>query len=398
MTGVAAARLPKHPTTPGAAAVSRLTLTAFRNLDSVRLEFDARPVVITGPNGAGKTNLLEAVSFLAPGRGLRGAALSAVGRRRQGQGAPWAVAATVDLPDGRVELGTGLDTASDAGSSSKRIVHVGGVRHRGQAVLARHLGVVWLTPAMDRIFLDGPSARRRFVDRLTMAFDPEHVGRTTAYERALRQRSRLIRDGIADAAWFAALEDTLARYGAAVAASRRQMIDRLNAVLAASGGGAFPSARLGLIGDVDSWLETEPSLVVEDRLRAKLADSRRQPGGVEPGPHRSDLAVQFVVAGHRSHGRAAAECSTGEQKALLIAIVLAHARLLAVKRGHAPLLLLDEVAAHLDPDRRAGLFEAILELGAQAWLTGTDQVLFDQIAPSAQALTFENGVPILRKN
>jgi DNA replication and repair protein RecF len=405
VSGFARLRVPPLPVTPGlaAAAVTRLTLTAFRSTPAARIDVDSRPVVITGPNGAGKTNLLEALSFLAPGRGLRGAAMTAISHRMAGaitNPPPWAVAATVDLPEGQIEIGTGLDgvPAGDDGPSGKRVVHVAGTRHRGQAVLARHVGVVWLTPAMDRLFLDAPSTRRRFLDRLAIAFDPDHAGRTAAYERALRQRARLIRDGSGDTTWFASLEDTLARYGAAVAAARRHLIDRLNAVLAGPADGLFPSAHLSLVGDVDRWLEEQPSLTVEDRLRARLAESRR-PGAInEPGPHRSDLAATLVVPGHRSHGQSAAMCSTGEQKALLIAVVLAHARLQSLRRGHAPLLLLDEIAAHLDADRRAGLFRAILEIGAQAWLTGTDPVLFEGLGSLAQGLTFENGQPKVQKN
>lgn len=401
MSAIAPSRVENAPVPAegvAAASIARLTLTDFRNTPHARFDFDARPVVITGPNGIGKTNLLEALSFLAPGRGLRGAPLTEVGHRAPGSDRPgtsWAVAATVMVQDGRVELGTGIDPNTDA-RTIKRVVHVNGVAHRGQAVLARHLGVVWLTPAMDRLFLDAPSSRRRFLDRLTIAFDPDHAGRTTAYERAWRQRSRLLRDGSSDETWYAALEDTLARYGAAIAAARRHLVDRLNARLASSAG-PFPSARLALAGDVDRWLEDRPSLDVEDRLRAQLARARRSENHEDPGPHRSDLAVTFVAAGHASHGQAAALCSTGEQKALLIAIVLAHARLQTERRGHAPLLLLDEVAAHLDGDRRAALFAAILDLKAQAWLTGTDPVLFEKIAPTAQRLLFENGVAKMQK-
>jgi len=382
-----------------AAAVTRLTLTSFRNYAALRLITDRRPVVITGPNGSGKTNLLEALSYLAPGRGLRGAALGLVGRRAVGApepGADWAVAATVEVPDGRVEIGTGL-AAGGVTETAKRIVHVDGVRHRGQAVLARHLGVVWLTPAMDGLFLDPPSSRRRFLDRLTIAFDPDHAGRTAAYDRALRQRMRLLRDGGGDGAWFNALEDTLARYGAAIAAARCHLVDRINATLTGTAG-PFPSARLVLTGAVDRWLEERPSIEVEDRLRKSLAQARNDANVSEPGPHRSDLAVTFLSPGHPSHGQAAAACSTGEQKALLIAVVLAHSKLQAERRGHPPVLLLDEIVAHLDRDRRAGLFEAILTLGAQAWMTGTDPALFEKLGPAAQHFAFKKGVAEPQKN
>jgi DNA replication and repair protein RecF len=259
-------------------------------------------------------------------------------------------------------------------------------------VLARHLGVVWLTPAMDRLFLDGPASRRRFLDRLAIAFDPDHAGRLAAFERALRHRARLLRDGGGDGALFSALEDTLARYGAAVAVARRQLVDRLNDRLGRTVG-PFPSARLALTGDVDRWLEDRPSLEVEDLLRARLADSRRSAAVPEPGPHRSDLDVTFLAPGHASHGQAAAACSTGEQKALLIAITLTHAALQADRRGHAPILLLDEIVAHLDHDRRAALFSTVLGLGAQAWMTGTDPILFQYLWPAAQGIRFDAAGP-----
>jgi DNA replication and repair protein RecF len=364
---------------PGSAGVRRLDLAAFRSYAQLRLEVDLAPVVLTGPNGAGKTNLLEALSFLGPGRGLRAAKLQAVTCLH---GAPpaagWAVAALAVNPDGEVRLGTGLS----AEGKDKRAVHVNGVAVKGQAALARHLGVVWLTPAMDRIFLDAPAARRRFLDRLVTAFDPDHAGRLAAYEHAHRQRMRLLRDGRDDQAWFDALEDTLARYGIAIAAARADMIGRLGAGLAARPG-PFPGAQLALVGEVDRWLAEMPAVDAEHRLRAALGQARslEAPGA---GPHRSDLAVAFACAGHPSHGLPAALCSTGEQKALLIAIVLASARLQAARRGFPPVLLLDEVAAHLDPDRRAALFAEILALRAQAWMTGTDEALFAGLGPAAQ--------------
>jgi DNA replication and repair protein RecF len=298
-------------------------------------------------------------------------------------------------PDGAVDIGTGLargetSPAINGRSQDKRIVHIDGVAQRGQAVLARRLGVVWLTPAMDRLFSDGPAARRKFLDRLIVAFDPDHAGRTAAYDRALRQRARLLRDGARDAAWYAALEDTLARYGVAVAAARSHMVERLNRTLA-DAGGPFPSAELGLAGDVDAWLAAMPALDVEDRLRAALARGRSDPNAADAGPHRSDVTVTFRRPGHASHGQPAQLCSTGEQKALLVAIVLAQARLQAAARGHAPILLLDEVAAHLDAERRAALFATVLDLRAQAWMTGTDAGVFEGLAGAVQRLVAGGG-------
>ena len=368
-------------TLTGSAGVMRIDLTAFRSYAALRFDAGLSPVVLTGANGAGKTNLLEAVSFLAPGRGLRGARLSAVTRvRATGAGLTqlWAVAAVVTNNDGDVRLGTGL--AADG--KDKRAIHVNGVAVKGQAALSRHLGVVWLTPAMDRIFLDGPASRRRFLDRLVTAFDPDHAGRLAAYEHAHRQRMRLLRDGIEDKAWHLALEDTLARYGVAIAAARADMTNRLCGALAESRG-PFPGAGLALAGEVDLWLAAMPAVDVEQRLRQDLAATRNT-GTPDAGPHRSDLHVMFVCPGHASHGMAAGACSTGEQKALLVSIVLASARLQAAKRGFPPVLLLDEVAAHLDPERREALFAEILAMGVQAWMTGTDEELFAGLGRAAQ--------------
>ena len=375
-----------------AAAVTRLTLTDFRSYGSLRLACDARPVVLTGANGAGKTNLLEALSFLSPGRGLRGAKIAAVGRAPIGtsNGAPWAVAATLATPDGPVEVATGCDHAKP----ERRVARIDGRAAKGAIALGRELGVIWLTPAMDRLFLDSPGGRRRFLDRLVTAFDPDHAGRTAAYDRATRSRARLLRDRgpSADPVWCASLEDIMARYGVALAAARADMVNRLNAALVAHQG-PFPAASLALVGAVDQWLTQMPAVDVEDALRAALKDERRATPGDAPaaGPHRSDLTAIMIASGEASHGQAAALCSTGEQKALLISILLAAARLQQAKRGHAPLLLLDEIAAHLDPDRRAALFAEILTLGAQAWMTGTDAALFAPFGADAQFLSVDHG-------
>lgn len=362
-------------------AITRLTLTDFRSYQHLRLEIDARPVVMTGANGAGKTNLLEALSFLAPGRGLRGARLAHVGRTAANAVTPWAVATHVDTPAGRLAVGTGLA----AGTGERRTIQIDGQAAKGAVSLARHFGVVWLTPAMDRLFVDGPASRRKFIDRLVTAFDADHAGRMAAYDHAYRQRSRLIREGGGDAAWFAALEDTMARHGVALAAARCDLVARLNRELAARTG-AFPAAALALVGAVDSWLQDMPALDTEDAVRRSLWDERRGIVGSGAGPHKSDLGVAMVAPGHPSHGQPAAVCSTGEQKALLISILLAHARLQRVKRGHAPILLLDEIVAHLDKQRRAALFAEIISLNAQAWMTGTDAALFEELGDNAQFL------------
>jgi DNA replication and repair protein RecF len=285
-------------------------------------------------------------------------------------------------------MGTGLAAGT---TSERRTVHINGQPAKAAAAMARHLGVLWLTPAMDRLFVDGPGSRRKFLDRLVTSFDADHAGRMAAYDHAYRQRLRLMKDGNGDAPWFAALEDTMARHGIALAAGRHDVVARLNRDLAGTTG-PFPAASLALVGTVDSWLAEMPAVDAEDALRRSLWDERRGVVGAGAGPHRSDLGVAMSAVGHASHGQPAALCSTGEQKALLISILLAQARLQCGRRGHAPLLLLDEVAAHLDAGRRRALFAEILALGAQAWMTGTDIAIFEAFGETAQYYTVENGV------
>jgi DNA replication and repair protein RecF len=359
------------------------------------LEIDARPVVLTGPNGAGKTNLLEAISFLAPGRGLRRAKLAEIERRPVGPAAlpagAWAVAARLMSGAGpETEIGTGRDPSAAEGASERRVVKIDGAFQKNQAALAERLALVWLTPQMDRLFLDGAGDRRRFLDRLVYGFDPAHASRVSAYEQALRERARLLTNGAwsGQGAWLDGLEAQMAELGVAVAAARRDLLLRLRAA-AAGGFGPFPGAAIALVGIVDDALASMPALAAEDALKARLAETRpldAQSGGASVGPHKSDLAVT-----HLGRGRPAADCSTGEQKALLLAILLAYARALAEARGSAPLILLDEVAAHLDRARRQALFEAILETGAQAWLTGTDLEIFAELGHAARFVAVEEG-------
>ena len=368
-----------------ALAVTRLRLSEFRCYASLVLDVTPKPVVLFGANGAGKTNLLEALSFLVPGKGLRGAALAEAARTGSQSGA-WAVAATVATPDGPIDVGTGRDT--NQGGADRRVVRIDGETRRGQGVLGEHLAAVWLTPAMDRLFQEGASERRRFLDRLVVGHDPEHTGRSSAYAHALRERSRLLKTARetgrpADPAWLAGLEDTLARHGVAVAAARREVVARLDRACRGAEG-PFPQAALALDGVVERWLGEGSALEAEDRLKAALAAGRTRDaalGGACEGPHRSDLAVT-----HLGRGRPAADCSTGEQKAMLIALLLAQSRVLAAQRGRVPLLLLDEVAAHLDAVRRQALFDALEDLGAQAWMTGTDKALFTGFGERAQFL------------
>ncbi len=389
-----------HPA-PRRVWLSRLTVTDFRCYARAEIEADGRPVVLAGPNGAGKTNLLEAISYLAPGRGLRRARLSDVDRRTLPPAGPWAVAATVATPEGPRDLGTGRDPAMGANGNGgdtggegrgatgrpreRRVVRIDGAPARSQRELGEIVTIVWLSPRMDGLFRDSSAARRRFLDRLVYGFDPAHAGRVAAYEQALRERARLLKTGGAEDTWLAALEDTMARHGIAIAAARRDLVGRLaqaGGAARGAGSGLFPVADLALDGEIEAALEGQAALAVEDRLRARLAEARSRDaaaGGAAAGPHRSDLAVS-----HGERGLPAALCSTGEQKALLISIVLAHARLLALHRDAAPLLLLDEIAAHLDEARRHALFDEILELGVQAWMTGTDAAVFADLGERAR--------------
>jgi DNA replication and repair protein RecF len=376
----------------GRVGVTRLVLTDFRNYREARLTLGTEPVVVTGPNGAGKTNLLEAVSFLAPGRGLRAAKLSEIDRRwALACDAPapnatggWAVAAVIATRRGTLHIGTGREPSS----GERRVVRIDGEPARGQSALGERLGVTWLTPPMDRLFLDGPSGRRRFLDRLVLGLDPAHASRVVAYDQALRERSRLLRDGVSDSAWLTALEQVMAEQGVAVAAGRRDAVQRLDRACTESEG-AFPRARLTLVGLVENWLEAMPALAAEAKLASAFAANRQsdtQAGGALVGPHRSDLDVSLA-----EKEIAASLASTGEQKALLISILLAHTRLQRAVRGEPPLLLLDEISAHLDANRRAALFEALLGLESQAWLTGTDEALFAPLRYQAQFLSVHDG-------
>ena len=393
---------------PPAFAVRRVGLTAFRSWRSVRLEVPGCSVVLTGPNGAGKTNLLEALSLLAPGRGLRRARMAALQTRGAPETAPeakWAVSARLDTPDGPRRVGTGLDPADESGSApGRRVLRIDGIPAKGQGDLAALGAVSWLTPEMDGLFTGPAGERRRFLDRLVAGFLPGHAAHVAAYEKAMRERNRLLREPGAEAAWLDALEAAMAERGVAVAVARADFTARLAAACAGRVS-AFPAPDLALAGAPDgadhAFAANGAALPAEDALRARLRASRAadaEAGRALAGPHRADLDVRLAAppgdgggGGGSGRGRPAADCSTGEQKALLIALVLAAARLQAVERGAAPILLLDEVAAHLDRERRAALFDEIEGLGAQAWMTGTDAALFDALRGRACFVTAGNG-------
>ena len=387
---------PAFPNIVGAAsmAVQRLVLTNFRCYESLRMTIESPLVVLTGSNGAGKTNLLEAISFLVPGRGLRTARLIDLARRNNTDSEInqcWAVAATVNGLGGVYDVGTGV-SEEVAVEKLRRVVRINGVPARGQSALGEKLAALWLTPDMQRLFTDGASGRRRFLDRLVFGFDPAHAGRLKSFERSLRDRSRLLQNTLkqgkaADPAWLNVLEKTIVEKGVAITAARIALINRLNPACA-MGVGPFPSASLELDGVLDSWLRTMPAVEVEDRYRSVLLTSRDVDQGGRAttiGPHHSDLMVM-----HIRKNAPASQCSTGEQKALLISIVLANARLQSLEKGAVPILLLDEIAAHLDEERRGALYSEILALGAQAWMTGTDPSLFAPLLGKAQYFSVAN--------
>jgi DNA replication and repair protein RecF len=361
-------------------AVTRLHLTNFRSYAMGELVTEGAPVVLAGPNGAGKTNILDAISLLSPGRGLRGARLGEHVRKGPifQADALWAVAATVTRGGTAYEIGTGLTLGPNGGE--RRHVRLNGVEARGSADLGDIVQVIWLTPAMDRLFIESAGGRRRFLDRLVLGFDAGHARAATRYETAMRERARLLKFGPRDPAWLDGLENEMAEAGVAIAAARALTVERLNRALGERGlAGAFPAAALALTGDEFASMETLRDTLAQSRMRDAEA------GRTLVGPHLTDL-----VARHTARRADARDCSTGEQKALLISIMLAEARELSRKRdGMAPLLLLDEIAAHLDAMRRAALFEEIASLGAQAWMTGTDLSLFH--GARAQIFAVEDG-------
>lgn len=358
--------------------LTSLTLSHFRSHRRTTLEVDARPIAIHGQNGAGKTNLIEAVSLLSPGRGLRRATASDLSRRPEALG--WKITAELSAPT----IGHEVETWAEDGSS--RHVRIDG-KAASQVALGRICRVLWLVPSMDRLWIEGAEGRRRFLDRAALSFEPSHAEATLTYEKAMRERNRLLKDQVRDAHWYAALEAQMAETGAVIHQTRSDTIASLMDAQSEAET-AFPTASLSL-------LHPEPACDAPDdpeALRATFAEGRQKDlyaGRTLTGPHRADLEAVYAAK-----GTPARDCSTGEQKALLVSLILANGRALAARTGSPPILLLDEVAAHLDAGRRASLYDEICAMGAQAWMTGTGPELFEELGPRASHLrvTDEDGI------
>ncbi len=378
-------RLPDGTPAPPSLRLRRLALTQFRTYAALTWRPSAAITVLSGANGSGKTNLLEAISLLTPGRGLRGARLGDLARRGEGATGAWAVAGRLATAGGDIDIGTGTPPE---GGGERRVFRLDGAAPRSQAEVGARLAAVWLTPQMDRLFQEGASLRRRFLDRLVFGFDPGHARQVAAHETALAGRNRLLA-GRADPAWLAGIEDALARHAVAVTAARAALVARLNATLASGAADPFPIGRLELLGALAERLRIDPALAVEQWLRDALARARAADaaaGATSLGAHRADMALIDAAS-----GTDAARASTGQQKALLLGVILGHAALLAQARGAGPLLLLDEPAVHLDAERRAALFASLRRLPAQAFLTGTDGEVFAALRGHAEGLRVAAG-------
>jgi DNA replication and repair protein RecF len=371
-----------------AARIRSLQLTNFRSYSRADLMFGDAPIVLLGANGAGKTNILEAISFLAPGRGLRRATLEDVAAS-DGDGS-WAVAATVEGAEGEVQLGTGIDAPLE-GEQPARRSRIARENVASATQFAEHLRVVWLVPEMDGLFLGPAGERRRFLDRLVLAIDAKHNVRVSAFERALRSRNRLLEEGVTDARWLDATEHEVAELGVALAAARAECVERLRAEIetAHDPKSLFPAADLSLDGWMEAAVHNEPAIEIEDRYRGILHASRerdRAAGRTLDGPHRTDLVLV-----HREKNIPAARASTGERKALLVGIVISHARLVAAMHGLAPVMLLDDVSAFLDAVRRDALFELLARFGAQVFMTGVDTASFAALGGSTERFSVMPG-------
>jgi len=371
-----------------AARIRRLTLNNFRSYHAAQIDIAANLVVLVGPNGAGKTNLIEAISFLAPGRGLRRATLTEVAFM-EGDGS-WAMASDVEGALGLATLGTGIEPPANEDMTITRKCRIDREPVSSASAFADHVRVIWLVPAMDQLFTGPASERRRFLDRLALAVDAEHASRVSALERSLRSRNRLLEEPRPDPHWLDAIEHETAELAVAVAALRAETVTRLSAALAARRSSPFPSAEIALEGWMEKLLPQHSAREIEDRYRAVLHDNRARDaaaGRTLDGPHLTDLVVAYAPK-----DIPAADASTGEQKALLIGLVLAHAGLIAEMIGFAPVLLLDEVVAHLDPGRRSALYAELETIGAQVFMTGADPAAFAEIGMRADIFDVSPGV------
>ncbi len=361
--------------------ITSLSLAFFRNYDASRIEVEnAASVVMIGANGAGKTNLLEAISLLTPGRGFRRAAIADINNATTRL--PWAVSAELYGMQGHVQVGTGRDPES-AEDSTKRIVRIDGKNAKAQTDLAKVFSALWLTPQMDNLFIEGGTARRKFLDRLVFSFDDEHATRMNAYELAMRERNRLLSQGMADPVWLSALEQKMAEKSIAIAAARQHAVEGLMVAMQHAAH-PFPKAAMSLVGVVENLLATYSAMEAEEQFKAMLAQNRgldAHAGRALVGVHRTQINVL-----HIEKNMEAERCSTGEQKALLVSLILAQASACASWHGRVPVLLLDEVATHLDITRRNALYEALSSTGAQCWLTGTDRDTFEGFAAQCFAV------------
>ena len=381
----------------------RLTLTDFRNYAHLRINAHLGPIVITGENGSGKTNILEAISFLTPGRGLRGARLADIKRISPAlvtdeylpteiTNTSWAVSALVQKGDDEVEIGTAVERSlreniDEARSFDKRIVKIDGQKVTSQAELGRYISAIWITPQMDRLFRGGSQPRRSFLDRLVYAFDMEHAKRTANFEHLYKEWYQLLKNGQNDDHWLMSLEENMAGLGVAIAAARREQIAKLNTFIEHEPDDVFPNVRLELEGTIEKLLDKLPAIEVEDYYQVLLKKQRRNimyNDNID-GINRTDFKVYY-----RRKGMPAELCSTGEQKSLLISIILAQTKCQTLDKGFAPVLLLDEVVAHLDEIKREALLEKIRELSLQAWITSTDPQLFDSLKNEALFLEIKN--------
>ena len=384
--------------------VVRLTLTDFRNYPFLRIEAPLKPVIVTGENGAGKTNILEAISFLTPGRGLRGARLADIKRITPAlvtseyqpmeiANTSWAVSATVQQGEDEIDIGTAAEKSvresgdDDVKSFERRIVKINNQKVSSQAELGAYFSAVWLTPQMDRLFRGGSQPRRSFLDRLVYAFDLEHAKRTASFEHLYREWYQLLKSGRHDNTWLSSLEEQMAGLGVAIAAARREQIAKLNSFIEHEPDDIFPNVSMELDGKVEKMLDKMPAVEVEDAYMQMLKSQRKNVlyNDTVDGVNRTDFKVYY-----KKKRMPAELCSTGEQKSLLISIILAQSKCQTLHQGFAPVLLLDEVAAHLDDVKREALLEKLRELQVQAWITSTDPELFSSLNGEALFLNVKN--------